>query len=516
MLKNTIENHIDFTETYIVNPVYNIRSDIRRTIITNSRGISNTLVKDDTINTGFSWIWNPIIAVFFSYFDGTFNLDTTINALAEDFKMEESEIKKFVLDVISMEDKGLVFWERLSIRVPVPKKILIKKEPDFQNRTFDTDNFVIEKENWDLSSARLYIPNSIGIMLNNKCYTDCIYCYADKDTKPMTEMPWKRVIELIQEADKIGVSEITFNGGDFFLYKYWREVLREALNYHYDPYISTKYPLSKEQVNELKEIGLKKIQISFDSDSPEQLQTMLNVPQSYHSKMLDTFKFLEEVGIKVDVKSVITRYNSEVKDIEKLIARLKQYSNISHLSIAPAEASLYKTFDNYKADAKKLDKIDLYIRLFHGRISPTMECGIQGYTSDQFIKSSIEEKKERLSTRAMCSGNFSSIFILPDGQVGICEQLYWHPFFIIGDVTNSSITEVWNSQKAKDLYVFPQSDFPKESPCRDCDIFAFCRYQKGVCWRNIFFAYGMDKIFNPDPDCPYAFKPTLKYYHEVK
>lgn len=515
MQKDTIEKHIELTETYIVNPVYNIRSDVRRALITNSRGVSNTLVKDDTISTGFSWIWNPIVAIFFSYFDGTADLGTTIQALSEDFKIEESEVKKFVFKIISMEDKGTASWERLSIKVPVPKRLLIKKELDFQNRVFNTESFVIEKEKWDLISSRLYIPNSVCIMLNNKCYTDCIYCYADKDTKPKTEMSWKRVIELIHEADKIGVSEITFNGGDFFVYKYWREVLKEALKYQYEPYISTKYPLSREQVNELKEIGLKKIQISFDSDEPAQLQKMLKVSQSYHSKMLETFEFLEEAGIKVDIKSVITKYNCEVEDVERLINRLKQYQNISYVSIAPAEASLYKTFDNYKPDAKKLDEIDLYIRSFHGRVSPTMKCGSQGYTTDQFIKSSMEEKKEKMSTKAMCSGNFSSIFILPDGQVGICEQLYWHPSFIIGDVTNSSIMEVWNSQKAKDLHDFPQSNFPEESPCGDCDIFAYCRYQKGVCWRNIFFAYGMDKIYDPDPDCPYAPEPTLKYYHEV-
>lgn len=515
MLIENIENHIDFTDFYIVNPAYDIRSDIRRTIITNSRGVSNALIKDDTITTGFSWIWNPIIAIFFSYFDGSNDLNTTIKALAKDFKIEESEIKKFVSDIISMKEKDIIFWKRLSIRIPIPKRLLIKKEANCPNRAFDTDSFIIKKENWDLSSARLYIPNSIGIMLNNKCYTDCIYCYANKDTKPKTEMSWKRVIELIQEADKIGVGEITFNGGDFFMYKYWREVLKEALKYHYEPYISTKFPLSQEQVKELKKIGLKKIQISFDSDDPQQLQMMLNIPQSYHSKMLDTFKFLEEADIKVDVKSVITKYNSEISDIKKLIERLKQYKNISHLSIAPAEASLYKTFENYKADAKKLDKIDLYIRSFQGQITPTLKCGSQGYTTDQFLKSSIEEKKNKMLAKNMCSGNFSSIFILPDGQVGICEQLYWHPAFIIGDVTKDSIMDVWNSQKAKDLFAFPQSNFPQESPCRKCDIFAYCRYQKGVCWRNIFFAYGKENIYNPDPECPYAPKPILKYYHEI-
>lgn len=28
-------------------------------------------------------------------------------------------------------------------------------------------------------------------------------------------------------------------------------------------------------------------------------------------------------------------------------------------------------------------------------------------------------------------------FVLPDGKVSACEQLYWHPQFIIGDLKNN-------------------------------------------------------------------------------
>ncbi len=38
-----------------------------------------------------------------------------------------------------------------------------------------------------------------------------------------------------------------------------------------------------------------------------------------------------------------------------------------------------------------------------------------------------------------CSALTTHMFILPDGKVTVCEQLYWHPQFIIGNVTTQSL-----------------------------------------------------------------------------
>lgn len=40
---------------------------------------------------------------------------------------------------------------------------------------------------------------------------------------------------------------------------------------------------------------------------------------------------------------------------------------------------------------------------------------------------------------AVCSALNSHLFILPDGKVTICEQLYWNPRFIIGDAKKSGL-----------------------------------------------------------------------------
>ncbi|MDR0546598.1 MAG: SPASM domain-containing protein, partial [Dysgonamonadaceae bacterium] len=70
--------------------------------------------------------------------------------------------------------------------------------------------------------------------------------------------------------------------------------------------------------------------------------------------------------------------------------------------------------------------------------------------------------------------------MLPDEQTTICEELYWSPKFIIGDVTTQSIIEIWNSEKATKLYNLSQSDFRVTSACKYCPDFNFCRSRLGV------------------------------------
>ncbi len=52
-------------------------------------------------------------------------------------------------------------------------------------------------------------------------------------------------------------------------------------------------------------------------------------------------------------------------------------------------------------------------------------------------------KKIRLVChKPRCSANFYAFVILRDGKVTICEELYLHPKFIIGDLKKQSIMEV--------------------------------------------------------------------------
>lgn len=94
-------------------------------------------------------------------------------------------------------------------------------------------------------------------------------------------------------------------------------------------------------------------------------------------------------------------------------------------------------------------------------------------------------------------------YILPDGKVSICEQLYWLPQFIIGDLRKQTFEEIWNSQKALDLFNMERSLF-KKSPCLSCKIIDVCNKRHRRCIVKTIKAYGTDKWNYPDPRCEYA------------
>ena len=108
--------------------------------------------------------------------------------------------------------------------------------------------------------------------------------------------------------------------------------------------------------------------------------------------------------------------------------------------------------------------------------------------------------------RGFCSGNFSSMFILPDGNVTICEELYWNPHFIMGNVLRQSLNDIWNSAKANSLFHLRQEDIPQDSLCHSCNKYVECRSVKQVCYREIIKKYGKDKWYYPDVNCPYILK----------
>lgn len=81
---------------------------------------------------------------------------------------------------------------------------------------------------------------------------------------------------------------------------------------------------------------------------------------------------------------------------------------------------------------------------------------------------------------------------------------------ILGDVKTNTLEEIWNSEKAINLWNISQDEFPEDSACKACQGFEGCRRGLGVCWKIILAAYGQNNPYYPDPRCPKA--PEIKYH----
>ncbi len=495
---------MDKNSKYIINPVYKFRNDIHRVIITNQKNYFLEDYEEGSFAEGFSSMIHPYVAFIFSFFDGSNTVLDVYNKLKDSLLIPSDEFCATISNFI--ENKETQVFKAGDSTNSIPRNFLVESRPneirDDLRISFDMDEML---QGLDLHTIRNYIPNEMTLMLNNTCCTNCIYCYADRETRPTKLIPFNRLQGIIREADELHFRDIGIDGGDFFMYPYWYELLLELKKYEYSPLVSTKYPITKDIVSKLLSVGIKKIQLSLDSVRNQEIRQILKVKDDYLPKVIDGVKILDEAGIEIILKPVITNINDSINSIEELVSFSAQFDNVNDIYLTPADYSQFKTFD-YHSSRNRLKLIEEHVPFLKEKYQKNIV--MLGYGTDD----SIENKMRMFGNRSTCSGNVSSFFVLPDGKVTLCEQLYWHPFFIIGDLNQQSIMEMWNSEKALSLWNFSQEEVQESSPCKSCNMFAECRRGQGNCWRMAVATYGPDCYDYPSPNCPRAPKITKSMF----
>ena len=513
---------IDEDRKYIINPAYTIFPDRHCAFIFNSSGW-DTFETHPDVDENFSQMVSPLFAGIFAYWNGDMTYRETFNTIVDELHIQPGKLQKFLQPCFHNPEKMLLCLsdkadEDNFCRNWIPKNFIIRCD-DGEKRSDipKPELFAIPKRNWNFNRMRTRIPVHVTLMLTNKCISECIYCYADKKHRDYSPLPTGRWLEIIDEAHDFGALSIDLSGGEIFLHPDVETILNNLYRFGYHPYLSTKIPLDEDKIIKLKEAGMTGLQLSIDCWDSALMCRMLQVPDSYLKQMGHTLKLLEKHGINVKVKSVITRYNDRPEQVKRLIGHLTTHQNISSISIAPAEYSLYKGehgFMDYRTNSKRWEEIEATVADLAEHHMETCEISCQTPQDKNEYCFNVEKKASNFNTRTRCTGNINMLYVLPDGQVTICEELYWNPKFIIGDARKQSLKKIWESEKAISLYSLSQETFRKSSACSICPQFDSCHQKSGVCWKMVIEAYGDEYWDLPDPRCPYAPPATRKCYIE--
>jgi len=497
---------------YTLNPQYILRNDIKRVLLFYKNA-------DPSVKEGISdfiGFLHPVLAILLSLCDGY----RTILNVADEFEsvsgIPKARIIKLLLslvenqDIVKIDFNGHYFLFPLNTLVPYKNT-----HPHHKYNPFE---YLIPNSQLDFEQQRLYIPLDSMLMLNNVCVTQCIYCYVEKSKTYKCQIPYKRIVELIKEASEIGMRSFNPTGGEVFTYRYWKELLRELVQNHFDPYVTTKYPLNERRIKELKDTGIKRINLSIDTIDRTQMKQLLRVEDSYYDLFLKSLKYLNNNNFDICIHSQVNSINQD--NMEKLFKYLLSFENINCIKVrATAFSRFFKgganTYSKLRPDKKKLEslkKVILQLKETHG---DKVDFYFHDYQQKKkYINPSKTKKQDFFENRAQCSGNFHGFYILPDGKVTICEELYWHPQFIIGDILEQSIQEVWNSEKALSLYRISKEQIRSQSACKSCSDFDSCHLRGGICWKQVIYAYGSKNWDYPDPRCPHAPLPGNEFWIE--
>ena len=490
------------------NPLYTLKPDDGRALIL-ARWVGRNLLDD--IDDSFTNAVHPIYAMILSFVDGS-EKSECIKAAADYLGVDQKLVADFIESLIDNPNQ-VYLKSKEGISSFPPHTIVSSNSPQPEKRY---EPAIFDYDKADVTMKRHFTPSTLTLMVNNVCTTDCVYCYQDKSRVANCTIPLERILQIIHEAKELHVNTFDVIGGEFFLYRHWEEVLTELTKLGYSPYLSTKMPLTPHIVETLAKLKIRDIQISLDTLIEQHLIDSLGVKQGYAQQMIESLRLLNEHHIPVMIHSVVTRFNGTVDDMKSIYDVLCSLPNITDWHIVKGDPTLYprRPYSEIEVSDNDLATVSAYLN----SLNQEAKFGIRAPQSDAPAESPAENSHDENShddqsktaeeaffgNRTFCSGLFSALYILPDGKVTMCEQLYWNPQFIIGDVCKNSIAEIWNSEKAKALFFIKQDDIPADSLCHSCTRFDDCRNLRQVCYREIVKKYGNSHWYYPDVNCPYA------------
>lgn len=484
-----------FNQVYVLNPDYHLRNDGNRVLL-----YSKWQVDERSTGNWLSYI-HPLQAGLLALFTHRRTLADALFYIARIFGSDITDAKVRIAGWL--ENKKPFYTVYQGKRIWMPGNVLVPYSGNEPFLELDPNDFMIWRR-LDLTGHRLYeAPLSVTLMLTNRCRTHCRYCYADTATQVSRPLPLGRILRLIEEAGRLGLKQVGLIGGEVFLHPHWEEILRKTVECGVEPeYLSTKLPFTQERIEALRRTGYRgMLQVSLDAVDAEVLKASLRVDDDYLPAVQEGLRLLDRSGLPYQVATVLTASNCTVALQQALFRFLATLKRLSRWNVVPVSGSPMAdpaVFARLKPSREEVGKV---FAALSQQVRPGLPFQVHLVRDLLDTRYHCAEGGSRNFEGKQCPALNTQFFILPDGKATVCEQLYWHPHFLIGDASRQGIKEIWQSQKVKSLYGSAWKEVREESACRACAIAQSCFSYNNRCWADIVKAYGRDNWDYPDPRC---------------
>lgn len=220
--------------------------------------------------------------------------------------------------------------------------------------------------------------------------------------------------------------------------------------------------------------------------------------RKYLAHVYKMLKLCEIHNIDIQIRSVITKINGDSKALTDFYDFLIKFECIKEWDITPFFYSQYRASES-KEYAPYNQQLS-FIYHFSKDSGLKFPIRLNKINKNGYKASRYDSKEKFMRNNPVCLANFTSLSILANGNCSLCEMLYENPFYLMGNVRDRSIREIWNSKKALELYAPKRENV--DSKCADCELFQKCKasQRKRVCYLNIHKIGGC--FDDPDPACP--------------
>jgi len=111
--------------------------------------------------------------------------------------------------------------------------------------------------------------NSLRISLTQRCNFDCFFCHQEGESGPNGEVTPEEIETVVSVAAELGINKVKLTGGEPLLRDDVVEIVRRISPYVDEVSMTTNGYMLKEKACDLREAGLKRVNVSFHSTDPE-------------------------------------------------------------------------------------------------------------------------------------------------------------------------------------------------------------------------------------------------------
>lgn len=308
----------------------------------------------------------------------------------------------------------------------------------------------------------MYVPKSplvLGVQITDQCNLNCPHCSVDASQNGLS-LSSDVVLSIIDEADRIGVKELIFGGGEVLLYNDFPQVCSYALSKGMNISFTSNGLLIPDKINFITELKkydcATRVGISLDGPTPETHGYFR--PIDTYDSALNAIRILLDSDISTHILCVLNKKNINILEVYvQFLVKLGIY-NVRFIPFMPTGRG--KTYMN-----EMLTPDELYALLLKKqKMIENYGINIGLSIPWDFLCYPLEKRVPH-----PCEAGYLRLWINSNGDMFPCPYMSDIP---IGNIYYDSINDAWiNSPIIKK---FRDSTLLKGA-CSNCDYRDSCR-----------------------------------------
>ena len=304
------------------------------------------------------------------------------------------------------------------------------------------------------SNSNLSKPLWLLAELTYRCPLQCPYCSNPIEiAKYKNELSTDDWIQVMQQARKMGATQLGFSGGEPLVRKDLEDLIKEARRLgYYTNLITSGVGMDEARIVAFKEAGLDHIQISFQA-SNEELNNYIGGSKSFQHKY-EMARLVKKYEYPMVLNIVLHRKNIEqIKDILDMTVDL----NADYVELASTQYYGWSrvNVDQLLPTKEQLKNAESIAREYQEKMKDKMKI-------IYVIPDYFENRPKK------CMNGWGNIFltIAPDGSALPCHAAGQLPGLEFPNVRDHGIEWIWD--ESPDFNKFRGTSWMKE-PCKSCD-----------------------------------------------